>query len=789
MTAASRETAWARRAYDVLARLRPVLLPGLLIAVVAGAVLAGTIRIDMSFRPTYTSDKAQLARTAAFEGEFGSAGFDELIAMVRLGDDANPAGLLAVHQLAERMSALPKIVAVREPLTFPFVDASGRPHPAGIAQDFAKADRQRQRALVTALLQSRTARRLIFGDGNRQVAVSATLNIPTTDFHAWRAAVQQFRTITATWSERTGIPLQITGYPEVEQVYAQEVLKSVLRSVAILVATMLVILFIYFRRLRDVVICMAGVTLAVPLVLGMMHVLGQPFSIVNSQVLVLVLIVGIAEALQHQQEYRRRREAGRDHRTANREAFGLLGWAAGMTGLATVAGFAALLTAGMKAIWSFGLCTALGVVIVYLVNWIVVPILIDVFYRKSPQSLFVQADRSWTLQALRRAERLVSRRPLFVAAAFVGCAAVLGTVGLSRISLDQKVNQELPADHPAFVAQATYEQQFTGFLGPEFWVRPASKSLIGTQAQLSAFVNAVCAIPEVRYVSSPLDFLPQPPVKPGEQICTRQPGDMKQVLAARSGRLGPELQRYASAVVSEDGRQAAVIVKVPDVGTARSIPLVHQIQRLAAQTMPGATVEPVGPWWLAQQGIQSLSFEMMFSAVTALLLILPIMLLAIRDLKLFLAAILPVVLPILAVLGFMGITGITVRIGTAMILAIALGLATDDTIHLSVRIRDRVRTGSDPSSATTATLLRTGRPASFSSYVLIAGFASMTASSLLALKDMGVVAAFTMTFALATDLLLGPAIYLLLARRRGKRRPMPEREVPLPLDLRQKVAV
>jgi predicted RND superfamily exporter protein len=165
------------------------------------------------------------------------------------------------------------------------------------------------------------------------------------------------------------------------------------------------------------------------------------------------------------------------------------------------------------------------------------------------------------------------------------------------------------------------------------------------------------------------------------------------------------------------------------------------------------------------------------------------MLLAIRDLKLFLAAILPVVLPILAVLGFMGITGITVRIGTAMILAIALGLATDDTIHLSVRIRDRVRTGSDPSSATTATLLRTGRPASFSSYVLIAGFASMTASSLLALKDMGVVAAFTMTFALATDLLLGPAIYLLLARRRGKRRPMPEREVPLPLDLRQKVAV
>ena len=47
---------------------------------------------------------------------------------------------------------------------------------------------------------------------------------------------------------------------------------------------------------------------------------------------------------------------------------------------------------------------------------------------------------------------------------------------------------------------------------------------------------------------------------------------------------------------------------------------------------------------------------------------------AIRDRKLFLAAIPPTVLPVLATLGFMGLTHITVRIGTAMILAIALGL-------------------------------------------------------------------------------------------------------------------
>ena len=142
------------------------------------------------------------------------------------------------------------------------------------------------------------------------------------------------------------------------------------------------------------------------------------------------------------------------------------------------------------------------------------------------------------------------------------------------------------------------------------------------------------------------------------------------------------------------------------------------------------------------------------------------MALAIRDCRLFLAAIPPTALPILATLGFMGLCHITVRIGTAMILAIALGLAADDTVHLSVRIRDWVRAGSYPASAVSATLLRTGRPCSFSSYVLIAGFGSMLASSLVALREMGLVAMFTMAFTLATDVMLAPALYLLLRPRR-----------------------
>ena len=757
--------------YDAMVRHRRVVLGGLVLGVVAGVVGASRLRIDMSFRPTFIGDKTQLARTADHERVFGQVGFRDLVAIADVGDATDPRAIARVASLAERLRRIPSVIEVRDPASFPFFDRHGRLQARGIAGALpsgAPLDGAAARPFVEDLLRTPAARRLIVGDGDRRLAVTASIDIPNEDFARRQAAVRAFRATVAGWSAESGIATQVTGYPEVEQVYAEEVLRSVLRSIAVLLVVMLAILFIYFRRWLDVVTCLAGVTLAVPVVLGVMTALGQPFSIVNSQVLTLVLIVGIGEALHHQEEYRRRREAGRDHAAANREAFSILGWPSFMTGLATAAGFAALVTADMRAIWSFGLCTAIGVTIVYVINWLVVPPLIARFYRSAPPEAFTRARGSWTLSVVRAADRLLQRRPRTVVLGFVAMTALLAAAGMSGLTVDQKVNEELASDHPALRAEATYEQEMAGFLGPELSVAPRDGDLRALSGELVAFVNRLCEMPEVRFVASPLDLLPQASVTPDPlgKACRRAGGDLALAAMARAGVAGPTLETLATGLISSKGDRAAVIVRIADIGTARSLPFVERIQAAARETMPHATVEPVGQWWLAQQGMNRLSVDVMVSAVTALLVVLPLIGLAIRDRRLFLAAIPPTVFPILATLGFMGLCHITVRIGTAMILAIALGLAADDTVHLSVRIRDRVRAGSDPASAVSATLLRTGRPCSFSSYVLIAGFGSMMASSLVALREMGMVAMFTMAFTLASDVVLAPALYLLLRPRR-----------------------
>jgi uncharacterized protein len=757
----------AGRIFGFMTARRPWLLGFLAAGVLAGLIGLFNLRIDMSFRPVFTGNHIELDNTRRFESIFGIGGFNELSAVVDVGNAKEPGALMTVTELADELRRLPDVADVRDPLAFPYVDDHDALHPSGLRAELAAARSQQDRqAMVEGLVASPSARRIVFGDGNRRLAVTAQFRIATSQFREWHRADKRFRDVVQSWSARHGIPVMVTGYPDVEQVYAHEVLVSVLRSIAVLVVAMVVVLFIYFRRIRDVVVCLAGVTLAVPIVLGAMHLLGQPFSIVNSQVLTLVAIVGIAEALHHQQEYRRRREAGRDHDAANREAFSILAWPAFMTGLATVAGFAALLTADMRAIWSFGLCTSVGVILVYLVNWITVPALIDLLYRKV-DLVATPHGRSWTMRVLMLSNRLAQGRPVAVVITFLAVTAGVGVVGISNLSVDQKVNEELPAAHPAVIAQSIYEHEFTGFLGPDLWIRSHSNTLLGQDGRLTRLVNRICDMPDVRYVASPLDLLPQPASasSPAGGNCHRRGGDVRQMIAARSGLAGPQLQRLAEALIDQTGAQGAVLIRVGDMGTAKSISFARNVVAIAREEMPDAQIDLVGQWWLAQQGMRSLSVEMMLSAVTALLLILPIMSFAIRDRRLFFAAIVPTALPVVAALGFMGLTGITVRIGTAMILAISLGLAADDTVHLSVRIRDRIICGSDAGSAVTAVLQRTGRPASFSSYVLIIGFATMMLSSLVALQEMGLVAAFTMAYVLLSDLVLAPAIFLLLARR------------------------
>jgi hypothetical protein len=156
---------------------------------------------------------------------------------------------------------------------------------------------------------------------------------------------------------------------------------------------------------------------------------------------------------------------------------------------------------------------------------------------------------------------------------------------------------------------------------------------------------------------------------------------------------------------------------------------------------------------------------------TSCVVVLPLLALTLGSGRLFLVAVAPNLLPPLFALGFMGWMGISVRVGTAMILAIALAIAIDDTIHVLVRLERERRATPDPGEQVRRTLRHTGGPLLLTTVVLVAGFLGMRINGLLAIQEMGIVAAATLTVAFLADVYFLPASYLFVERWTGAAAP------------------
>jgi predicted RND superfamily exporter protein len=129
------------------------------------------------------------------------------------------------------------------------------------------------------------------------------------------------------------------------------------------------------------------------------------------------------------------------------------------------------------------------------------------------------------------------------------------------------------------------------------------------------------------------------------------------------------------------------------------------------------------------------------------------------------AAVLPNAIPL--VLGYAIIAASVGRFDPlgGIVLAVALGIAVDDTIHLIGRTAEMGRTGVPLERALDEAVARSGFACAVTSLVLACGLALFALSSFPPLRLLGVLGATVIVVALLCDLFVLPAVLVLLRRR------------------------
>ncbi|MGB5333425.1 MAG: MMPL family transporter, partial [Woeseiaceae bacterium] len=134
------------------------------------------------------------------------------------------------------------------------------------------------------------------------------------------------------------------------------------------------------------------------------------------------------------------------------------------------------------------------------------------------------------------------------------------------------------------------------------------------------------------------------------------------------------------------------------------------------------------------------------------------MILLLRSVPLGMLAIIPNLLPIVVGLGAMALADISFNPATVMIAAVALGIVVDDTVHMMTVFDREVRAGRQTADAIRTTIMEVGRPVFVTSVLLAAGFGLLVFGSFLPSRQIGGVIAVIVIAALATDLVVLPAI-------------------------------
>ena len=555
--------------------------------------------------------------------------------------------------------------------------------------------------------------------------------------------------------------LHMTGVPFVRTEVVKLMMEDEMIFLPAVAGMFFVIIMALFRRFWLGMAPLTGVLVATVWTMGVLLSTGSVLNILSALTPVLVLVIGVADGIHLVGRYRE--ELAKDgHREA---AMGRttrhMALACFLTTFTTAAGFASLAVADTAVIRDFGTQVATGVMVTFSAVLLVVPTLlawIPVFKVGAPTAPRERAAYS-------RAASFVTSHPRRVLAAALAVTMVAGWLGRT-VQTDSALLEMYKPDHPTWLAVHTAEAKTGGIIPVfiHFSGEPDQMLEPDVLKRIDALEHAFKKEPFVGYTASHAGWL-----KHFHHLLTGSDGWPSTRAAASQELLLAELSGDLplDRVLSVDRARARIIALIDDAGGRAVLEGKARIEA-AAETIfegSGVDVDVTGDGMLAAFGVYQLIRDLLASLGLMVGVIFITMLLLLRDLKLTLIATFPNVVPLVFILGMLGVLGVDLQTSNIVSFTIAVGLAVDDTIHFMVRYREEKSRGLDTPSAIEKTFQGAGHAIVLTSILLIFGFGVLAFSSLTSTYFFGLLAGVTMAAAIVGDLIILPALLTLFDRK------------------------
>ena len=554
---------------------------------------------------------------------------------------------------------------------------------------------------------------------------------------------------------------------------------------SILIALLILVLGIIFKKPRWVILPILICTLSVLAITSSLGFFGWEITVISSNFIALQLIITISIVLHLIVRYE---ELLTRYPNASSHRIILLTMLSKSTPtffaiLTTIAGFSSLLFSHIHPIINLGWMMSAGISFSLIISFIVFPTVLMLLKKTAP----VQQTRSlFSIPALSTSIILKDKRSIFI---ITFITIVFTLTGASQLIVENSfinyfkkdteiykgmkiIDQELGGTTPLDViltfsedntvevitteeGEDSFEDEFNTLENNEqYWFTDEKLAIIN---QVHAYLSNIEQIGNIQSFATLLET--------GKQLNNNQPLDSVEMALLyqtvpqkyRDIILSPYVNiehnqvRFSTRIVdsNEALRRNALLEKI-------SADLKHMIDPKVAHTQLSNLMV------LYNNMLQSL-FHSQITTLSLVLLILFMMFLALfRSVKLTLIALTVNIIPIGIIFGFMGWLHIPLDIMTITIAAIAMGIGVDDTIHYIHRFKSEFTKDGNYPEVMKRTNNSIGNAMYYTSLTVIIGFSILILSNLIPTIYFGLLTMLVMAAALISNLILLPKLLLLI---------------------------
>lgn len=733
------------------------------ILIVLAALLLGAIallphtKFDYHFESFFPVDDPDLDFYYNYTDRYGTDNDFVLIALVNHPSIYDSAFLAKVHHLADTLKSFPFVASVMSPtaLSFPAVSDFG-----AINIPYLHLNEPERYAADSARIM---ATPWLIGNFFSTDGTALIININTLP------KISKLKGDTLLDAIESILP----NY-QFERVHTASKLKGqrnfilkMQRELMVFISAALVILIVFlwftFRSSYGVWVPIVVVGASIIMLLALMVLIGKSINVMTILLPTIMFVVGVSDIVHILEKYIEELRKGLEKEAALKITFKEIGMATFLTSLTTAIGFVTLLTANIQPIKEFGVLTAIGVFIAFILAFTLLPAVLNLadvpsIAEKNKGKMF------WTTKLHRLFIWVLGNTKKIAVGSTV--VVVISLLSISTIKVNSSFLEDWSVDEEQKDDYAFFENEFAGVrpFEMELYLKDTSETMLS--AAVIADIAVIDSIAQEVF-EAPFSLSIATIYKWANMAFhAGLPNQYKLPSSEEFEGINKHVKRYFKKelgnYVQPDRKTSRITFKTKDFGGYFMKQKIAEFDALVAEKLPQnhVTYKLTGMGLLIDKNNEYLSANMLNGLLIAFIIIGIIMGILFLDLKIVLIALIPNILPLLMVGGVMGLTGVDMKIATSIIFTIAFGIAVDDTIHIMSKMRIELAKGKSRLYALKRSYLSGGKAIIVTSIILSSGFFTLLLSDINSTFYTGYLVSLTLVFALIADLLLLPVLIL-----------------------------